>query len=134
MSSITPLAEHIDMVPVAALGDSIRVVLFDASGNWDDGLVIWWALEDSDGARAYVGLDTRASRPTRYRLFEGARHPNSADCVWIELGSTEEGIIVPLLSRHLDSPELWKQAREHRPFEEFIEYAQKALVLHGTSA
>src|SRR6185295_13920976 len=100
------------MVPIIDLGETVRVVLFDASGDWDDGLVIWWALEDGDGRRAYVGLDARNSSPKRYRLFQGARNPKSPDCVWIELGSVEEGIIVPILSRHLDSPELWQQARK----------------------
>lgn len=74
------------MVPVARLGSSIRIALFDCYGNWTDGFVLWWILEDEHGERAVVGLDDRKDSPRRHRLFEGARHPARQGCVWIELG------------------------------------------------
>lgn len=121
------------MLPVARLGKSIRVTLFDAYGNWTDGFVLWWSLEDEHGEHAVVGLDDRKASPTRCRLFEGARHPAKGSCVWIELGSVDEGMIVPVLSQYLDSPDVWKQARRFRAFEEFLEYTQRALVQHGSA-
>ena len=119
-------------VPIAALGNSVRVRLFDRYGNWDDGFLLWWAVEDDHGQRTYVGLDDRKGSPTRYRLFEGVRHPGKDGCVWITLGSVEEGVVVPLISRWLDSSEAWQQARRFRAYEEFLEYAQKALVQLGS--
>ena len=120
------------MATVATLSNAIHVKLFDRYGNWDDGFVLWWALEDDRGQRTYVGLDDRKDSPTRYRLFEGVRHPGKDGCVWITLGSVEESIIVPLLSRWLDSPETWQQARRSGVYEEFLEHAQKALVQLGS--
>lgn len=125
-----PLA--ISTVPVTALGDSIRVKLFDTYGNWDKGCVLWWYLEDARGQHAYVGLDDRKASPTRSRLYQGVRHPAKDGCQWIELGSVEECVIVPLLSRWLDSPETWQEARRGRPYEEFLEYVQNALVQLGS--
>ena len=52
-------------------------------------------------------------------------------CVWIQLGSVEEGLIVPVLSKWLDSPETWKAARNFRSFEDVLEHVQKALLQLG---
>ena len=93
------MSRELSSVPVAVLGDSIRVRLFFSYGNWDEGFVLWWSLEDECGQRATVGLDDRKASPTRLRLFQGVRHPAKEGCVWIELGSVEEGVLVPLLSR-----------------------------------
>jgi hypothetical protein len=85
--------------PVSALGDSARVVLADA---YSDGTV-WFAFEDGEGRRATVCIDGRQGSPTRYRLFDLARHPKKVTAVLLELGSAEEGIVIPLVSRWLDS-------------------------------
>jgi hypothetical protein len=89
------------LAPVAFLGNDIRVALMDAYG---DGAV-WAALEDGQGRYTQVCIDGRRGSPTRYRLFEQARHPRHQSAVLIELGALEEGVIVPLLSRWLDSGE-----------------------------
>jgi hypothetical protein len=85
--------------PVSALDDSARVVLADAYG---DGTV-WFRLQDSDGRYASVCIDGRQGSPIRYRLFDLARHPKKPGAVLLELGGPEEGVIIPLASRWLDS-------------------------------
>ena len=40
---------------------------------------------------------------TRYRLFQQARHPNQPGAILVELGTPEEAIVIPLLSKYLDS-------------------------------
>lgn len=85
--------------PVRALNGSARVVSADAYG---DGTV-WFAFEDADGHYATVCIDGRRGSPTRYRLFDMARHPKEATAVLLELGCAEEGIVIPLISRWLDS-------------------------------
>src|SRR5262245_48487916 len=62
------------------------------------------ALVDSQRHKTQVCLDGRQTSPTRYRLFEQARHPNQPGALLVELGSAEEGVLVPLLSRYCDSP------------------------------
>lgn len=89
---------------VASLGHDARVILMDAYG---DG-TIWAALEDGQGRYTQVCIDGRRGSPTRHRLFEQARHPRKQSAVLIELGAPEEGVIVPLLSRWLDSGEARK--------------------------
>ncbi len=69
---------------------------------YNDGTV-WFSLEDSEGRIAHVCIDGREGSQTRYRLFDGARHPNSPDTVLVKLGAPEEGIIVSLASKWLDS-------------------------------
>jgi hypothetical protein len=86
---------------VACLGNDVRVTLMDAYG---DGTV-WAALEDGQGRYTQVCIDGRRGSPTRHRLFEQARHPRQQSAVLVELGAPEEGVIVPLLSRWLDSGE-----------------------------
>jgi hypothetical protein len=87
--------------PVSILGDSPRVQLADAYG---DGTV-WFSLKDSEGHYAIVCIDGRQGSPTRYRLFDQARHPRQPGAVLLELGAPEEGVVVPLISRWLDSAE-----------------------------
>jgi hypothetical protein len=60
-------------------------------------------LSDEAGQRTAVCIDGRKNSPTRYRLFEQARHPNQPGAALVELGAPEEGIVIPLLSKYLDS-------------------------------
>ena len=85
--------------PVSTLGDSARVVLADA---YSDGTV-GFAFEDAEGGYAVVCIDGRQGSPTRHRLFDMARHPKLAAAVLLELGAAEESIVIPLVSRWLDS-------------------------------
>ncbi len=86
-------------VPVASLGRGMRVEWVDFYGNG----VMSAALADAEGQRADVCFDGRANSPTRGRLFEGRRHPGKDGARLLELGGPEEGIIVPLISRWIDS-------------------------------
>jgi hypothetical protein len=85
--------------PVSALGASARVILADA---YRDGTV-WFAFKEAEGHYATVCIDGRQGSPTRYRLFDLGRHPRKPDAVLLELGAPEEGVIIPLISRWLDS-------------------------------
>lgn len=85
--------------PVSSLSGSIRIVLVDAYG---DGTV-WFAFEDSNGRRARACIDGRARSHTRNRLFDGVSHPNDSNATLLELGGSEESIVVPLVSQWLDS-------------------------------
>jgi hypothetical protein len=58
---------------------------------------------DGTGRRTCVCIDGRESSPTRYRLFQQARHPRQHGAVLVELGGPEEGIVVPLLCHYLES-------------------------------
>jgi hypothetical protein len=60
-------------------------------------------ISDEAGQRTAVCIDGRKNSPTRYRLFQRARHPNQPEAVLVELGAEEEGVVIPLLSRYLDS-------------------------------
>jgi hypothetical protein len=73
--------------------------LADAYG---DGTV-WFGLKDSEGRHAIVCIDGRQGSPTRHRLFDQAQHPGKPGAILLELGAPEEGIVVPLVSRWLDS-------------------------------
>jgi hypothetical protein len=85
--------------PVASLGPGIRVEWVDFYG--DETMTV--VLADANGRRATVCFDGRVNSPTRGRIFERARHPRKAGAVLLELGSPEEGIVVPLISRWIDS-------------------------------
>ena len=65
--------------------------------------VVWAKIQDAKENLAFVCIDLRKDSPTRNRLFERAIHPVRADAVLLELGSEQEGIAVPLISRWLDS-------------------------------
>jgi hypothetical protein len=87
------------LVPVSRLGDSPHVSIADGYG---DGTV-WFAIDGADDTFALVCIDGRRDSPTRHRLFDLARHPRKPGAVLLELGAPEEGIVVPLVSRWLDS-------------------------------
>jgi hypothetical protein len=87
------------MLPVAALGKGLRIGWVDFYGD----LTMHAWLSDDAGQGTAICIDGRANSPTRYRLFQQGRHPSQASAVLVELGAPEEGIIVPLLSKYLDS-------------------------------
>lgn len=101
--------------PLSTLNYSRRVAFADAYG---DGTVTF-TFEDSEGRRATVCIDGRKGSLTRNRLFDQAKHPNSPEAVLLELGAVEEGLIVPLISKWLDSGEPRKQ--------EFTEFGQELI-------
>ena len=86
-------------VPVTALGNRLRVEWVDFYGD----RTMHACITNEAGQRTEICIDGRKDSPTRYRLFQQARHPNVAGAVLVELGAPEEGIVIPLLSRHLDS-------------------------------
>jgi hypothetical protein len=81
---------------------------------------------DNQDRGVEVCIDLRQDSPTRNRLFEGGRHPRKSGATLIELGSEQEGIIIPLLSRYLDSDEARKQLTEYG-----FELFQDALIRYG---
>ncbi|MCI0638892.1 MAG: hypothetical protein L0Y72_05215 [Gemmataceae bacterium] len=104
-------------VPVTALGKRLRVEWVDFYGD----LTMHACISDETGQRTEVCIDGRKNSPTRYRLFQQARHPRQAGAALVDLGALEEGIVVPLLSKYLDSGEPkaleltecgWELARE----------------------
>ncbi len=90
--------------PISSLEGKLRVAFVDA---YRDGTVHAW-LEDEHGRGTEVCIDGRKNSPTRYRLFEQARHPSKPGAVLIDLGAVEEGIVIPLMSRWVDSDEARK--------------------------
>lgn len=90
---------------ISSLGGDLRISYVDAYSHG----VIHAMLEDESGRKISVCIDGREGSPTRYRLFEGARHPRLPEAVLIELGAVEEGIVIPLLSRWLDTDEARKE-------------------------
>jgi hypothetical protein len=85
--------------PISSLSREVNVEWLD---GYSDGTIMA-ALADSQGHKTHVCIDGRRNSSTRYRLFEQARHPNQEGAILIELGSAEEGFLVPLLSRYCDS-------------------------------
>jgi hypothetical protein len=85
--------------PITALGKGLRVEHIDFYGD----LTMHAWISDDAGQWTEVCIDGRRNSPTQYRLFQQARHPRKAGASLIELGAEEEGIIIPLLSRYLDS-------------------------------
>jgi hypothetical protein len=86
-------------MPVTALGRVLRVEWVDFYSRH----TITACIADDEGRRTFVCFDGRPDSPTRNRLFQQARHPRQPGAVPVELGGPEEGIVVPLLSRWLDS-------------------------------
>lgn len=86
------------LVPLTALGRGLRVEWVDFYGD----LTMHACLVDGTGQRTTVCIDGRKSSPTRYRLFQRARHPSKPGATLLDLGCEEEGIVVPLLSHYLD--------------------------------
>ncbi len=85
--------------PLRSLNEFITVQICDAYG---DGTV-WFSLQDSNSRLAHVCIDGREGSQTRFRFFDGARHPNGANAAIIDLGTVEEGVVVSLVSKWLDS-------------------------------
>jgi len=86
-------------LPLTTLGKRLLVEWLDFYG---DG-TLHACISDEAGQRTAICIDGRKNSPTRYRLFQQARHPNKPGAVLVELGAPEEGIVIPLLSRYLDS-------------------------------
>jgi hypothetical protein len=86
-------------LPVTALGKGLRVEWVDFYGDY----IMHACISDEAGQRTEICIDRRKNSPTRYRLFQQARHPNTPDATLVELGAPEEGIVIPLLSKYLDS-------------------------------
>jgi hypothetical protein len=86
-------------IPVTALGRGLRVEWVDFYGD----LTMHACISDDAGRRTEVCFDGRRNSPTRHRLFQRARHPRQPGASLVELGAEEEGIVVPLLSRYIDS-------------------------------
>jgi hypothetical protein len=86
-------------LPVTALGKELRVEWVDFYGDH----TMHACLSDETGQRTEICIDGRKNSPTRFRLFQQARHPNQPGAALIELGAPEEGIVIPLLSKYLDS-------------------------------
>lgn len=84
---------------MTSLGKGLRVEWVDFYGD----RTLHACISDEAGQRTTICIDGRMNSPTRYRLFQQARHPNKPGAVLVELGATEEGIVIPLLSRYLDS-------------------------------
>jgi hypothetical protein len=63
----------------------------------------------------------------RWRLFEGDRHPKKESAVLVELGDEIEGIVIPLISRWLDSGD----AQQLGVTEWFYERAREAVTRIG---
>lgn len=90
--------------------------------NWVDAYVdgtFTFSLVGSCSRHSTVCIDGRINSPTRFRLFEGFRHPNSPLASLVELGDEAEGIVIPLISHWIDSGEI-------NPF--FNEYGVKKLL------
>jgi hypothetical protein len=86
-------------LPVTSLGKGLRVEWIDFYGDF----TMHACICNEAGKRTEVCIDGRKNSPTRYRLFQQARHPRKPDASLVELGSEEEGIVIPLLSWYLDS-------------------------------
>src|SRR5262245_54320594 len=114
------------LLPVSALGDDAQVTWVDGYG---DG-TIWAFFRDSEGRCASVCIDGRKGSPTQHRLFDQARHPRQPEARLIDLGASEEGFVIPLISRWLDSDE----PRKIGIREEGRELLQAGLVRLGESA
>ena len=102
--------------PLSSLRSPIKVTLVDAYG---DG-TIWFSLKGSCDRHATLCIDGRAESPTRYRLFDGGRHPNSNNMTLIDLGGVEEGIVIPVVSHWVDSGEMERWFTEYG-VEKFLE-------------
>jgi hypothetical protein len=85
--------------PVTTLGKRLHVEWVDFYGDH----TMHACIADDTGQRTEVCIDGRSTSSTRFRLFQQARHPHQLGAVLVELGAPEEGIVIPLLSKHLDS-------------------------------
>ena len=87
------------LTPVSCLGREVYVQWLD---GYPDGTIMA-ALVDDHGRMTHACIDGRQRSPTRFRFFEQARHPNQPGAVLVDLGSPEEGMLVPFLSRYCDT-------------------------------
>lgn len=90
--------------PIASLVGNLEA---DAVDGYGDGTICAW-VGDDQGRGTQICIDGRKGSPTRNRLFEQARHPRMRGAALIDLGAPDEGIVVPLLSRWLDSDKALK--------------------------
>lgn len=86
-------------LPITALGKKLHVECVDFYGDH----TMHACIADEAGLRTTVCIDGRVASPTRFRLFQQARHPRQQGALLVELGAEEESIVVPLLSTYLDS-------------------------------
>jgi hypothetical protein len=86
-------------LPVTILGKGLRVEWVDFYGDH----TMHACISDEAGQRAEICIDGRKNSASRYRLFQQARHPNKPGAALVELGAPEEGIVIPFLSKYLDS-------------------------------
>src|SRR6187549_97572 len=86
-------------LPVTALGQKLCVEWIDFYGDH----TMHACISDEAGQRTAICIDGRKNSRTRFRLYQQARHPAKPEAVLVELGAPEEGIVIPLLSRYLDS-------------------------------
>ena len=84
---------------LTAIGKGLRVEWVDFYGDH----TMHACISDEAGQQTVICIDGRKNSPTRYRLFLEARHPNQKGATLVELGASEEGIVIPLLSKYLDS-------------------------------
>jgi hypothetical protein len=110
-------------MPVTALGKGLRVEWIEVYGDH----TLHARISDEAGQQTSICIDGRNNSPTRNRLFQQGRHPNKPEAVLVELGSPEEGIVIPLLSRYFDS---------HGPKASGLteygwEFAREILLHHG---
>jgi hypothetical protein len=95
--------ESLMLIPVSALGKGMRVEWIDFYGHTLHACILHAWISDAAGKRTAVCIDGRENSPTRNRLFQQARHPKKPGAVLVELGAPEEGVVIPLLSKYLDS-------------------------------
>jgi hypothetical protein len=86
-------------LPLSALGKRLRVEWIDFYGDH----TMHARISDEAGQQTEVCIDGRKNSRTRFRLFQQGRHPNKQGATLVELGAPEEGIVIPLLSKYIDS-------------------------------
>jgi len=123
------------IVPITSLDSDCHVWLVDWYGHkgiFGEG-VLWASIHDSSGSVSHVCIDRRSDSATYNRLFELARHPSDDRAMLIDLGSSEEGIIVSLISHWCDDPGNWLSNGGNH-WDWFMEFVTNALVSIGSSS
>jgi hypothetical protein len=115
------------LLPLSSLGKDLAVEWLD---GYSDGTIMA-AITDSQGRKTHVCIDGRKNSPTRFRLFEQARHPNQKEAVLVDLGSAVEGLVVPVLSRYCDTEFQIRNPKIDAPREEtqFLKHLMKEALL-----
>ena len=111
---------HCEWQALATLCPPLRVKLVDC---WPEGS-IWAVIQDSANQQSVVCFDGRETSRTRYRLFEGNKHPRRPNARIVELGSPEEDLVIGRLSRWYDSDGFWRGGY----WPDFREMVQEALL------